>query len=187
MGAVELHAVEADALGGGSGLGERGDDVVHVRLRHGLAGGLGTGGLQAGGADGGRVREGGVALLADHADVPELRDDPAAGRVHVLGDLRPARQLLLAVEARDAVALAGRRVAHVRALGDDQADTGGGPAGVVRAHVLARDAARGEHAGHGRHHDPVRDGEAVQRDRAGQDAGRAGGGGRGDGHVGGSS
>ncbi len=186
MGAVDLHAVEADALGVGGGPGERADHVVQVLLGHRLARGLGTRGDQAGGADGRGVREGGVALVADHADVPQLRHDRAARRVYVLGDLRPARELLLAVEPRHAVALPGRLVADVRPLGDDEPDPGGGTAGVVGAHVLAGNAARREHTGHRRHHDPVRNRETVERDRAGQYLGRAGGGRR-DGHVRGSS
>lgn len=172
MGAVDLHTVEADALGGGRGLGERADDGVDVGLGHGGRA-LGAGDAQAGGAVRGGVRVGGLALVADRADVPQLRHDRAARRVHRLGHLRPARQLLLAVEARDAVALPGRVVADVRALGDDQTDTGGGATGVVRRHVLAGDATRGEHARHRRHHNAVRDGQAVDRGGPGEDLGGA--------------
>ncbi len=183
MGAVQLHAVEADPLGGSGGLGEGADDVVQVALGHRLAGHLVGADAQPGGADGGGVGVGRLALLADHADVPQLRHDGAARRVHVGGDLRPARELLLAVEARDGVALPGRVVADVGALGDDQADAGGRAAGVVRGHVRAGDPVRGERARHGRHRDAVRDGQAVQGDGPGQDFGGAGRGG-GDGHRG---
>ena len=134
------------------------------RLGHRLAGALGAVDADARRADGRGVGEGRLALLAHHADVPQLRHDRAARRVHGLGDLRPARQLLLAVEARHPVALSGRLVADVGPLGDDQAHARGGAAGVVRPHVLARDAARREHARHGRHRDAVRDFQTVQRD-----------------------
>ncbi len=186
MGSVQFDAVEADALRGGGRVGEGGDDVVQVLPGHRPAGGLVGADAQSGGADGGGVREGRAALLADHADVPELRHDRAARRVHRLGDLRPARQLLLAVEAGHPVAVTGRGVADVRALGDDQADARGGTAGVVRHDVLAGDAARGELPGHRRHDDAVGDGQAVQGDGAGEDPrGAAAGLGRGDGGGGG--
>lgn len=186
MRAVQLDTVEADALRGGGRLGEGADDVVQVLPGHRPAGGLLLADAQTGGADGGGLGEGRPALLADHADVPELRHDRAARRVHRLGDLRPARELLLAVEPGDAVAESGRGVADVGALGHDQPDARGGPARVVREHVLAGDAARGEHAGHRRHRDAVGDGQAVQRDGPGEDARGTGGGGvRTGGEVGG--
>ncbi len=182
VGAVELDSVEADALGGRGGLGEGADDVVQVAPGHRPARALGAVDADAGGAHGGGVGVGRLPLPAHHADVPQLRDDRAARRVHGLGDLRPPRQLFLAVEARHAIALPGRLVADVGPLRDDQAHAGGGTAGVVRPHVLAGNTAGREHAGHRRHHDAVRDGEAVQCDRPGQDLGRTGSGGRGDGH-----
>lgn len=176
MGAVQLDAVEADALGVGGRLRERLDDVVQVLLGHGLAGDLGTLAGETGRPDGRGVGEGRLARLTHHADVPQLGHDRAARRVHRVRDLRPARELLLAVEARDAVALPGRLVADVGALGDDEADARGGTAGVVPDDVLARDTARRELPGHRCHHDPVRDVQAVQGDGAGQDLGCTGGG-----------
>lgn len=175
MGAVEFDAVEADALGGHRGLDERVDDVVQVLLRHLLAGTGGAVQAQAGRADGRGVGVRGLPGLPHHADVPQLRHDLPAGRVHGLGDLRPPRELLLAVETGDAVVLTGRVVADVRALGDDQADARCRAPGVVRGHVLAGDPAGRERARHRRHHDPVRHGQAVQLDGAGEDLGRAGG------------
>lgn len=166
-------------------LGERGDDRVDVALRHRLALALGAVRAHTGRADRRGVRVGRLALLADHADVPQLRHDRAARRVHRLGDLRPARQLLLPVEPRHPVALPGGLVADVRALGDDQSDTGGGTAGVVRHDVLTGHAARREHAGHRRHGDAVGDGQAVDHGGPGQDGGGSGRGVRsGEGHVG---
>ncbi len=176
MGAVQLDAVESDPLGGRGGLGERADDGVQVAPGHRPARALGAVQPDPGGADGGGVGERRVALLAHHADVPELRHDGAARRVDVLGDAGPPVQLLLAVEARDVVALPGGLVADVRPLGDDQADARGGAAGVVRAHVLPGHAARGELAGHRGHDDAVGHGQPVDRDGPGQDPGRAGGG-----------
>ncbi len=166
------------------GVGERADDVVKVGAGHRLAGPLGAVDADAGGADGGGVGIRCLALLAHHAYVPQLGHDRAARLVHGRGDLRPPRQLVLAVEPRHPVALPGGLVTDVGALGDDQAHTRGGPAAVVRLHVLAGHAAGGEHPRHRRHRDAVGDGQAVQLDGPGQDLGRAGGGGRGDGHAG---
>lgn len=174
MGAVQFDAVEADALGGCGSFDESADDIVQVAPGHRFAGALGAVHADAGRADGGGVGVGRIALLAHHADVPQLRDDRAARRVDCLGDLRPSRQLLLTVEPRHTVTLPGRLVADVGPFGDDQAHTRGGATGVVRPHVLTGHAARGEHARHRRHHDAVRDSQAVQRDGPGQDLGRAG-------------
>lgn len=175
MRAVQLHAVEADAFRGGRGLGERADDGVQIGPGHRLAGALGAVDAQPGGSDcGGRRR-----TAAGPACGP-YRCATAAARSCRRPRARPRRpspacRLLLAVEPRDSVALPGRLVADVRALGDDQTHTRGGTAGVVRHHVLAGDAARRELTVHRGHHDPVGDREPVQRDRTGEDLGRAGG------------
>jgi hypothetical protein len=179
---VQFDAVEADALGVRGGFGKGADDVVQVTLGHRLTEALGAVEANTGGAHGGRVGVGCVALVADHADVPQLRHDRAACRVYVLGDLRPPRQRLFAVEPWHPITLPGGLVADVGALGDDQANAGGGAAAVVRPHVVTGNAVGGEHARHRRHHDAVGDGQAVQRDGSGKDLGCARGVGRGDDH-----
>src|SRR5690606_2025114 len=85
--AVQFDAVEADALGGGRGLGEGADDVVQVGLGHGFTRALGAVDPDTGRTDSRGIGVGRLALVADHADVPQLRHDGAAGRVHVGGDL----------------------------------------------------------------------------------------------------
>lgn len=49
MRTVQFDAVEADALGGRSGLGEGADDIVEIGLRHRLARALGAVDPDAGG------------------------------------------------------------------------------------------------------------------------------------------
>ncbi len=84
--------------------------------------------------------------------MPQLRDDLAAFGVHGIDHLLPAGQGVLAVEARDVGVTVGGLVADGGAFGDDQADTGRSTAAVVLDHLLGGHAARGEGAGHGRHH-----------------------------------
>ncbi len=115
MGAVQFDAVEADPLRVRGGVGERTDDVVEVGAGHRHPGPLGAVDPDAGGADRRSVRVRRLALLADHADVPQLGHDRAARLVHGRGDLGPPRQLLLAVEPRHPVALPGGVVTDVGA------------------------------------------------------------------------
>jgi hypothetical protein len=94
-----------------------------------------------------------VVRVRDATRVHELDDDAAATRVHGVGDLAPARDLLRAVDARGVqVALADRT--GLGALGDDQ--TGGRALSVVRGgDGLGHAVAVGAVAGQGGHDDPV--------------------------------
>ncbi len=142
VGAVELDAVETEALGGGRRGGERLDDGVDVLQRHLPARARGAVQSQSGGADGGGVGVGRFAGVADHADVLELRHDQPARRVDGLDDPGPAGVRVLAVQARHLVVLPGRRVADVGAAGDDQPGAARRAAGEVRGDLLARHAVR---------------------------------------------
>ncbi len=141
MGPVQLDSVEAEALGRSGRFGERRDDVVEVPLCHGMAG---RGAVEGdpGRAGGRGVGEGRRARLAGHADVPQLRHDRPARRVHRPHHVLPAGERVLSVETGHGAAGPGGRVIDIGALGDDQADPARGPARVVVRDIGARDAAR---------------------------------------------
>lgn len=162
---MQFDPVEAEALGRGRRVGERGDDVVEVLLRHGASLGLTRQG-EARGPDRLRVHHRRGTLGAGDAHVPQLRNDRAARPVHGVRDIRPARERVLAVEPGDPAAGARGVVVDVGALGDDQSHTARGPTRVVVRHVLAGDAARGELPGHRCHGDPVARGEPAHREGA---------------------
>src|SRR5271168_902226 len=77
--------------------------------------------------------------MGDAADMPELHEDAPAALVHAVGDLFPARDLLLGIDAgRVLIALALLR--NLSGLGDQEA--GGGALTVI----VDRERAR-HHAG----------------------------------------
>ena len=98
--------------------------------------------------------------VRDAADMPELDEDASAALMHAVGDLAPALDLLLRIDAgRVLVALALLR--DLARLGDQKA--GGGALAVIVDRERARHHA-GRHravARQRRHHQAVR-----QRDRA---------------------
>nr|GFD45931.1 hypothetical protein [Tanacetum cinerariifolium] len=98
--AVQLQAVEAQALGIGRGPAKGGDGIRDVVFRHGVALGL-AGHHQARRAFKRLRRRPARAVLLHHAHVPELRADFAAAGVHFGGHVLPAGQRLLAVEVRN--------------------------------------------------------------------------------------
>jgi hypothetical protein len=87
-------------------------------------------------------------------DVPELDDDLAAGRVHRVGDLAPAGDLRVGIEARrPQIALALPR--DLRGFGDDQAGPGA-LAVIFHVEIVRRvGARRGAVARQRRHDDAV--------------------------------
>ncbi len=154
MGAVDLHAVEADLLGGAGGIRERLDHVLDVLQGHGFAVGL------AGLEQAGRGITGGVLVRAHAgpagaAHVPQLGNDRTVGGVHLAHHFLPAVERRFAVERRHAVVARRAGVAHGGALGDQQPHFALGAAPVVAGHFLGGHLARREIAGHGRHRHPV--------------------------------
>ncbi len=161
VGAVDLDTVEAGldrTAGGVDVLGDDGRDLVlgqlarhRVRL-HPVGGEHLAGGGQRARGDG--LEAVLVVRVGDPAGVHELDDDPAALAVHGVGDLAPALDLRVAVDAgRGQVALADG--ARLRALGDDEG--GRGALAVVLDLEVGGDAVRVRAvAGQRRQHDAVR-------------------------------
>ena len=159
---MDLDAVEAGFLGEAGALDVFGDDAGNLfdvqSAGDDVVGHLLAGPELALRLDGGRgdgeftVRL--VVRVRDAADVPELQENAAALGVHGGGDLLPAGDLLVGIDAwgvRVAMA-AGRDCGR---LGDDQA--GAGALGVVFGHQVRRDVGTfGAATGQGGHQDAIR-------------------------------
>ena len=103
--------------------------------------------------------------MRDATDMPELREDDATLSVDRIGDLAPAIDLLVRVDAgRPRIALATRL--DLGAFGHHE--TGAGALAVIVGHQLRRGIARlgGALAGQRRQHDAVCQLMATERDRA---------------------
>src|ERR1035437_5776541 len=99
-------------------------------------------------------------MVADTTGVHELRDDPAASRVHCVSDERPAGDLLVGVQTRGVrVALTDRT--GLRALADDEPGAGSLDI-VLRGELSWGLAGAGTVAGEWRHHEAVGEFEAPQ-------------------------
>jgi hypothetical protein len=164
MRAVQFHAIEAEPLRLAGGAAEGVDGGLDVGLGHRDAG------LPARARDARRTlerlgRPPGAGRTAQRADVPKLRPDPSAGRMHGLDDARPAGQRGLAMEVGYAGVVRRGGPVDDRALGDDEADVVLGASPVVRGDVLSRHAAGGERARHRRHHDAIAQPQAGDLDR----------------------
>ena len=160
VGAVHLHAVEAGGAGVLGGAREAGDDgrqLVVVQLARHHVGLLALGRVHLVAGDRERARRHRLAAVVEQrvagaAAVPDLQHDAPAGGMHRVGDLLPAGDLGLGVDA-GLVPEGGVALHRHRRLGDQQA--GAGALGVVGGHQLA-----GHVAGFG----------AAARERGHQDA-----------------
>ncbi|MNZ81107.1 hypothetical protein D3C78_997640 [compost metagenome] len=164
VGAVDFHAVHADALGVPSSQGERGDHVLDILLGHAVHNDLAV-------LDFFRraiARYAGVRLGADTtyaAHMPQLRNDLAAFGVNGVDDFLPAGQRRFTIEMRNVRVAVGSLVTDGGAFGDDQADARSGATTVVLDHFGVRHAAWGKGAGHRRHDDAGRQFEGAEVER----------------------
>ena len=172
--AVNLDAVEARCLGvlcaPAKGLDDSWQFCVLERPRDDV-GPLGTQeahpALRRDGARRYRERAIVVARVGDASHMPQLKQDPAAGPVHGLGDRAPAVDLFLRPDARRMrIADAHRR--HRRRLGDDHARRGA--LDIIIAHHRVWHAARAARAvaGQRRHEDAVGQAKIANGDRVKQ-------------------
>ncbi len=172
MGAVDLDAVESQALRVRGGLTEGLDNAADMLARHRLRmleAGLGqareAGHGQARRAGARQLRMGRLGRVARHTDMPELRHDLAAGLMHRVDDTQPAIERRTA-EVRDVDAHGRDGVVDHRAFGDDQARPTFGAPPVVGRDLRAGNAASRLLPGHRRHHDAVGEAELAQDERA---------------------
>ena len=153
MGAVDLDAVESQALRVRGGLTEGLDNAADMLARHRLRmleAGLGqareAGHGQARRAGARQLRMGRLGRVARHTDMPELRHDLAAGLMHRVDDTQPAIERRTA-EVRDVDAHGRDGVVDHRAFGDDQARPTFGAPPVVGRDLRAGNAASRSSAG----------------------------------------
>jgi hypothetical protein len=110
------------------------------------------------------------------SDVPELREDAAAGLVDLLGYAPPSGQSVVSVEPGNVGVEARGGMRDEASLGDDEADSAFGAAAIIGRNIGSRHAAGGAGAGHGRHHDSIRERYSIKTERLKE-------GGRGTGHL----
>src|SRR5580658_3798482 len=104
--------------------------------------------------------------------MPELREDLAASRMHLLGHAPPSFERLGAMKIRDLGMKTRRRMIDEGSFGDDQAYSAFGAPPVVGGHVRAGHSPGRVRARHGRHHDSIPEIESFQLNRPEQRAGR---------------
>ena len=172
MRAVDLDAVESQALRVRGGLTEGLDDAADMLARHRLRmleAGLGQAREAAHGqarrAGARQLRMGRLGRVARHADMPELRHDLAADLMHRVDDTQPAIERRT-VEVRYVDAHGRDGVVDHRAFGDDQAGAAFGAPPVIGRDLRAGNAAWRHLPGHRRHHDAVGEAELAQGERA---------------------
>ncbi|MNQ82230.1 hypothetical protein D3C85_972770 [compost metagenome] len=164
MGAVDFHAVHADALCIFGRLGEGCDHILNVLFSHAVHHDLTV-------FDFFRrtvTRHAGLRLGADSAHaahVPQLRNNLAAFGVNRVDDFLPAGQWRVAKELRYVRITVGGNVADGGAFGDDQANARGGATTVVLDDFRIRHAARGKGASHRRHDHAGRQFEGTELER----------------------
>lgn len=115
-----------------------------------------------------------LAGFAHETRVPELRHDVSASGFYFLQHTRPTGEGFRAMEIRNAVVVERNRMIGCRAFGDDQADAAFRAPAVVSGDVLAGHLPRGLRAGHRRHDNAVRQGQAFELERREQRGRRAG-------------
>ena len=173
MGAVDFHAVHADALGILGRLGEGADHVLDVLLGHAVHDDLSVLEFFRRAIS----RHAGVRFGADAAhatDVPQLRNDLAALGMYRVDDFFPTGQGCFTKELRHIRVTIGRNMADGRAFGDDQANAGSSATTVVLDDFGVRYAARRKRTGHRRHDHTGRQFESAEVERFEQGLNRHG-------------
>src|SRR5712672_3857489 len=111
--------------------------------------------------------------LADEADVPELREDPGSCVVHLLNNLPPSLESVVAVDTGGVFIVSRAGMRDERAFGYDEADAALGSPPIVTGDILIRHAPGRNGAGHWGHRDAVAQIETTDPSRLEQDFERA--------------
>ena len=154
MGTVNLHAIKTDLFGRLGGLGKGTHHILDIFLGHGMAIFLAR--LeQAGRGITGYILVRANTRLAYRTHMPQLRNNLAAGGMHRVHHLLPARHGLVTINGRHPLVTVGGLVAHKGTFGDDQAHLTLGTALVIPHHLIVGHIPRRKRTGHGRHGHPV--------------------------------
>ena len=87
--------------------------------------------------------------------MPELRNDPAAGRMHLVDHILPPGEGGIAEHSGHPRVVDRGRMVDGNAFGDDQAGPAGCPSPVVAGDIGAGNSCRRRRPRHRRHDDPV--------------------------------